>query len=63
MAGPSDLGQLPGGFTLPHGPVRRSFDPTRMTAVERAAFAALGCPPWGLGLCDGYGQLMRDYGQ
>lgn len=45
-------------------PVQRSRDPMRITIVERAAAsAALGCPPWGLGLCAGCGQLMRRYGR
>ncbi|TXR96304.1 hypothetical protein EAO73_32805 [Streptomyces sp. col6] len=30
--------------------------------VEHAASAALGCPPWELGLCAGCGQMMRRYG-
>ncbi|MFB7282399.1 hypothetical protein ACFCZV_35435 [Streptomyces hydrogenans] len=44
-------------------PVQGSRDPMRITTVERApASAALGCPPWELGLCAGCGQLMRRYG-
>ncbi|MFD7386194.1 hypothetical protein [Streptomyces anulatus] len=58
-----DLGQPTGGFTLPRMPVQRSHDPMRITAVKRAAAsAALGCPPWELGLCAGCGQMMRSYG-
>ncbi len=59
-----DLDQPTGGFTLPRMPVQRSRDPMRITDVERAAAsAALGCPPWELGLCAGCGQLMRRYGR
>ncbi|MCK7626881.1 hypothetical protein MUU72_27920 [Streptomyces sp. RS10V-4] len=59
-----DLDQPTGGFTLPRMPVQRSRDPMRITTVERAAAsAALGCPPWELGLCAGCGQLMRRYGR
>lgn len=59
-----DLGQLTGGFTLPQMPLQRSVKPTLITSVERAAAsAALGCPPWELGLCAGCGQLMRRHGR
>ncbi|MFE4051282.1 hypothetical protein [Streptomyces sp. YIM B13518] len=59
-----DLDQPTGGFTLPRMPVQRSRDPMRITTVERAAAsAALGCPPWELGLCAGCGQMMRRYGR
>jgi hypothetical protein len=59
-----DLDQPTGGFTLPRMPVQRSRDPMRITTVERAAAsAALGCPPWELGLCAGCGQLTRRYGR
>ncbi len=59
-----DLDQPTGGFTLPRLPAQRSSDPTRITPVERAAAsAALGCPPWELGLCAGCSQMMRRYGQ
>lgn len=59
-----DLDQPTGGFTLPRLPVQCSSDPTRITPVERAAAsAALGCPPWELGLCTGCSQMMRRYGQ
>ncbi|RST16276.1 hypothetical protein E2C00_11850 [Streptomyces sp. WAC05374] len=45
-------------------PVQRSCEPVWITAVERAAAsAALGCPPWELGLCAGCSQLMRRYGR
>ncbi|MFB7913842.1 hypothetical protein [Streptomyces sp. NPDC056061] len=59
-----DLDRPTGGFTLPRMPVQRSCGPMRITTVERAAAsAALGCPPWELGLCAGCGQLMRRYGR
>ncbi|MFD8409133.1 hypothetical protein ACFV1G_31180 [Streptomyces anulatus] len=58
-----DLDQPTGGFTLPQMPVQRSHDPMQIATVERAAAsAALGCPPWELGLCAGCGQMMRSYG-
>lgn len=45
-------------------PVQRSRNTMWITAVERAAAsAALGCPPWELGLCAGCGQLMRRHGR
>ncbi|MFE7518585.1 hypothetical protein [Streptomyces halstedii] len=59
-----DLDQPTGGVTLPRMPVQRSRDPLLITTVERtAAAAALGCPPWELGLCTGCSQMMRRYGQ
>ncbi|WP_234342948.1 hypothetical protein [Streptomyces fulvoviolaceus] len=59
-----DLGQPTGGYTLPRMPLQRSVKPTLITSVERAAAsAALGCPPWELGLCAGCGQLMRRHGR
>ncbi|MEH0521162.1 MULTISPECIES: competence protein CoiA family protein [Streptomyces] len=59
-----DLGQPTGGVTLPRMPLQRSVKPTLITSVERAAAsAALGCPPWELGLCAGCGQLMRRHGR
>lgn len=59
-----DLDQPTGGFTLPRLPAPRSSDPTRIAPVERAAAsAALGCPPWELGMCAGCSQMMRRYGQ
>ncbi|MFF1423093.1 hypothetical protein [Streptomyces sp. NPDC058280] len=36
--------------------------PRRWGPDERAAAAALGCPPWELGGCNGCGQLMRRHG-
>ncbi|MEU0378466.1 hypothetical protein ABZ093_14370 [Streptomyces cyaneofuscatus] len=58
-----DLAQPTGGFTLPRLPAQRPSDSTRITPVERAAAsAALGCPPWELGLCAGCRQMMRRYG-
>ncbi|MFJ8190888.1 hypothetical protein ACIQ8D_14120 [Streptomyces sp. NPDC096094] len=59
-----DLGQPTGGYTLPRMPLQRSVKPSLITSVERAAAsAALGCPPWELGLCAGCGQLMRRHGR
>lgn len=59
-----DFGQPTGGVTLPWMPLQRSVKPTLITSVERAAAsAALGCPPWELGLCAGCGQLMRRHGR
>lgn len=49
-----DLGQCTGGVTLPRMLLQQSVKPTLITSVERvAASAALGCPPWELGLCAG----------
>jgi len=59
-----DPGQPTGGYTLPRMPLQRSVKPTLITPVERAAAsAALGCPPWELGLCAGCDQLMRRHGR
>ncbi|MEU9603941.1 hypothetical protein [Streptomyces sp. NPDC048057] len=59
-----DLDRPTGGFTLPRMPVQPSGTPMRITTVERAAAsAALGCPPWELGLCAGCAQMMRRYGR
>lgn len=59
-----DLGQPTGGYTLPRMPLQRSVKPSLITSVERAAAsAALGCPPWELGLCAGCRQLMRRHGR
>ncbi|MFD0034211.1 hypothetical protein ACWGDS_41945 [Streptomyces sp. NPDC055059] len=50
-----DIDQPAAGFALPRMPVQRSLGPMRITTVERAAAsAALGCPPWKLGLCAGW---------
>ncbi|MFD3413457.1 hypothetical protein [Streptomyces cyaneofuscatus] len=58
-----DPAQPTGDFTLPRPPAPRPSDSTRITPVERAAAsAALGCPPWELGLCAGCRQMMRRYG-
>ncbi|MFC9031212.1 hypothetical protein [Streptomyces arboris] len=58
-----DLAQPTGGFTLPRLPPQRPSTSTWITPVERAAAsAALGCPPWELGLCAGCDQMMRRYG-